>query len=212
MWETIDLRTRCVVAHRRVHIENPDDLFSAIGVTRREFESLGGWCLDAAVAARVAGTLGVEWSDGEFEVDLRVPTLTDTLPYEVHTRRELTLMLAGSKPLAAFMGPHPPAECADPIPEAYFAPHVAAGRFIRREQVEPDGKYRRVLYALPGHEWRIDAYLDLWVERSGKGWSNELERREGTLLGYTDEQNDQYIAARDRWIREKYKQPGVKGD
>jgi hypothetical protein len=49
---------------------------------------------------------------------------------------------------------------------------------------------RRVLYALPGEEWRIDAYLKIWETAKRTGWSEQLEREEGTLLGYEDWQND----------------------
>jgi hypothetical protein len=47
-----------------------------------------------------------------------------------------------------------------------------------------------VLYALPGEEWRIDAYLQLWETFKKTGWTAEMEREEGTLLGYEDWQND----------------------
>jgi hypothetical protein len=55
---------------------------------------------------------------------------------------------------------------------------------------------RRVLYALPGEEWRIDAYLKLWETAKKTGWTEILEREEGTLLGYEDWQNDFHMARR----------------
>jgi hypothetical protein len=47
-----------------------------------------------------------------------------------------------------------------------FDRHVAAGRLIGREvfEVIDDLPYRRLLYALPGHEWRIEAMLTLLSE------------------------------------------------
>ncbi len=44
---------------------------------------------------------------------------------QVHTNRELALMLAGSKPLAAFVDVHPFVDGAFGIPEREFEPHVA---------------------------------------------------------------------------------------
>jgi hypothetical protein len=50
-----------------------------------------------------------------------------------------------------------------------FDRHVAVGRLTRREVIEacpdlPQLEYRRLFYALPGHEWRVDAMLTLLNE------------------------------------------------
>ncbi len=131
------------------------------------------------------------------------------LPYAVHTGRELAMMLAGTKPLAAFVDEYPSFHGGDVIPERDFEPHVASGRLIKREQIflpaanAPIVKgqrigLRRVLYAQPSEEWRIDAYLRLWASADTSGWSEELERQEGTLLGYEDWQVDWHIPHRFR--------------
>jgi hypothetical protein len=52
---------------------------------------------------------------------------------------------------------------------------------------------RRVLYALPGEQWRIDAYLLLWKTAKEAGWNEGFERMEGSLLGYEDWENDFHI-------------------
>jgi hypothetical protein len=76
-------------------------------------------------------------------------------------------MLAGTKPLAAFSDAYPSLHGRCVIPEREFEPHVAAGRIIKRQYIEPPGEgahvvkgqrigMRRVLYALPG-EHRHDA-------------------------------------------------------
>jgi len=52
---------------------------------------------------------------------------------------------------------------------------------------------RIVCYPLPTEQGRIDAYLLLRQVGLEYGWSETCERMEGTLLGYTDEQNDKYI-------------------
>jgi hypothetical protein len=57
-----------------------------------------------------------------------------------------------------------------------------------------DGRCRHALYALPGEVWRIDAYIAMWKQAAESGWSEELERLEGHLLGYEDWQNDLNIA------------------
>lgn len=73
--------------------------------------------------------------------------------------RELDLMLAGTKPAAMF---GEAIQFRDILPEADFAPHVAAGRIIKREYYYTDANHTFVeIYALPGEEWRIDALHEL---------------------------------------------------
>lgn len=118
------------------------------------------------------------------------------LPYLVHTNRELGLMLRGIKPLSYFM------EAVGYEPDLcirywrMFDRHVAAGRLTRREVIEPAPdlpqlQYRKLLYSLPGHEWRIEAMLLLVKEP--RAWSDDCERRFGELLGYEDWQNDYWL-------------------
>ena len=133
-------------------------------------------------------------------VCIRPRVRIDDLPYTVHTNRELALMLAGTKPLAAFIGEYPPNPEVEDIPERKFEPYVRSGRFVKREVICPEtGRdsrelgLRRVLYAQPDQQWRIDAYLLLWDTASKSGWNEGFERMEGTLLGYEDWQNDAYI-------------------
>jgi hypothetical protein len=125
----------------------------------------------------------------------------DDLPYKVHTGRELAMMLKQTKPLAVFCDDYPKHRDLGVIPEREFEPHARAGRIVKREHIEPPGPdapvingerigSRRVLYALSGQEWRIDAYKRLWETAKRTGWSEQLEREEGTLLGYEDWQND----------------------
>ena len=114
-------------------------------------------------------------------------------PYLIHTNRELGLMLRGEKPLARFSRQLRPTV---PVLERYlrlFDRHVEEGTFIKHiTGSDPARRVERVYYALPGQEWRIaemDALLD------GKTpWTLACERREGELLGYTDSQNDFWIA------------------
>jgi hypothetical protein len=120
---------------------------------------------------------------------------------ESHGGRELELMLAGRKPLAMFYELVP--MDAGLVPDEEFAPHVAAGRIVMREVFEPvaglpegtkDARLRRVLYALPGETWRIDAMILLCqVYRQQGGWDVGLERLTGKLLGYDDQQIETWI-------------------
>jgi hypothetical protein len=128
-----------------------------------------------------------------------LPEQLRQLPYLVHTNRELGLMLRAIKPLAYFM------EFVGREPDCLvrylrlFDRHVAAGRLIKREVTEAFPKYsslesRRIFYALPGQEWRVDAMLALF--RQPGAWSLDRERRLGELLGYEEWQNDYWLRRR----------------
>lgn len=114
-----------------------------------------------------------------------------------HTNRELELMLAGAKPFAAFLldGGLTEEQALNGQP---FADYVAAGRIVRLERairaIGVDGQpMRRLCFALLGEEWRLERYCML-MDSLSEGWSHEKERQEGTLLGYSDAENDAHIA------------------
>ena len=107
--------------------------------------------------------------------------------------RELELMAAGSKPLSMFVEPIPPdAEC---LPEAEFDAMVAQGRLTKAVStyigtIREGSKhhFRRVFYALPGEECRINAFLLVQkvYDSLAPGWHPDLDRVIGLLLGYEE--------------------------
>lgn len=131
------------------------------------------------------------------------------LPYRVHTNFELGMMLRGEKPLAVFCDWE---GAIQPALQRYlrmFDRHVAAGKFIRRDHSTPGndefsipGRWM-VLFALPEEGWRIDAMIDLKRTLVLGGWTAEHERREGTLLGYEDWQNEIWLARQSRGLSEQ---------
>jgi hypothetical protein len=131
-------------------------------------------------------------------------------------------MLAKTKPLAHFYDVYPHELCEDIIPARAFAPYVASGQLLERSYIEllrdapPNGHEHvrgtlHVFYALPPHEWRIDAYILMQAESAKSGWSEEFERHQGALLGYEPWQCDVHVEAlrasplsRDwHWLRAK---------
>lgn len=116
-----------------------------------------------------------------------------------HTGRELALMLDGRKPLAMFYAEVSELPDESLIPEAAFAPHVSAGRFVRDEITLESGysvslgrnaQIRYVFFAPAAEAWRITAtrLLRECFAKSQCPWNEALERMEGRLLGYTDEE------------------------
>ncbi len=122
-----------------------------------------------------------------------------------HEGRELALMLEGRKKLAVF---HEWADRIDSlpeevIPEKAFAPHVAAGRIVRRAEdiLYGDGRtIRYVCFALPGEVWRIDAFLfmrrDAALHPRLYGDAGDIVT--GRLLGYSAEEIGAFLENRKR--------------
>jgi len=111
-------------------------------------------------------------------------------------------MLSGKKPLAVFYAEASELPWEELIPEEAFAPHVQSGRVLRHEfevrSTTSSGvlfDLRYVLFALPGEEARFHIVRTLMrALHSGSGWNETCERVEGTLLGYSDEENDAHCA------------------
>lgn len=194
--EIFDPVTECVVKDLNFEVVHVDDLSVLLDMT--DFDAHSVYELDKDDVERISERFGLDCDAGAILARLRPRIAIDDLPYQIHTNRELVLMLLGSKPLAVFTGEYPPCPDIEEIPERLFDLYVAAGRFIKREYVE-SRRYgrslgiRRVLYSLPSEGWRIDAYILLQQTASKAGWNEGFERMEGSLLGYAEWQNDAYI-------------------
>src|ERR1700730_11374896 len=118
------------------------------------------------------------------------------LPYLSHSGRGLGLMLRGPQSLAYFLNVVASEVDFNIRYWRMFDRHVAAGQLIKREvfAVLSGLEHRRLFYALPGHEWRIDAMLTLLNELAA--WSDDHERRFSELLGYESWQIDHWLSYR----------------
>ena len=124
----------------------------------------------------------------------------DDLPYAVHTGRELLLMLKGDKPMSFFTYRANDDSGTKEETEKAFLPYVSEGLIIKHEHKmdrrRNDGSYVKVeylIYTLPTETWRANALVALKEAGARSGWSEGMERMEGTLLGYSDLQNDIFI-------------------
>jgi hypothetical protein len=128
------------------------------------------------------------------------------LPYQLHTGRELEMMLAGTKPLAMFYDYAEAEPNEEIIPEQTFDRYVREGKFVKKTFVEELAmdprtgrpvRVRYVLYALAKEAWRLEAMQLLQETMTRMGSTNEvLDRMTGSLLGYSHEENDAYIASK----------------
>jgi hypothetical protein len=186
--DAIDVTTASWVERRIFEIEDLNAFRD--GLALDQIEPYRAYELDAQQAAFIEQAHDVAMSDRSLPVEMVV--LRERYKYDEfasHTGRELLLMLAGKKPLAAFATIDRP-ENEGIIPEDLFEPHIAGGRLLKHSEIVrmmPEGPVRRVLYSLPGEEWRIEAYSALWRLADRHGWNDGFERMEGYLLGYETE-------------------------
>lgn len=117
----------------------------------------------------------------------KLSKMEECLSYEIHTNRELDLMLSGGKPLSVFHAKD--GESYDVFNGQKFRKFssIIKSRKIRIGDVTVYFKY------LHGEDWRVDAYILIYKVRSYFGNSAHLEIVEGELLGYSSEQNIEYI-------------------
>jgi hypothetical protein len=198
IFEIIDPTTRSIVYD--IEVQDLAKFCELIDLDPTDMEPGASYEIEAWEVSRIAAAFDFPGGGRGREGLVRPASRSDQLPYKVHTGRELLLMLEGTKPLAVFSDTHPTTKPPfEIIPEDVYAPYVEAGRLVKREVIElpvdpvRDSPMRIVCYALPTEQWRIDAYLLLYRVGMRFGWSESCERMEGTLLGYTDEQNDLYI-------------------
>ena len=118
------------------------------------------------------------------------------MSYFSHDCRELSLMLSGEKPFASFhVGPGEELEDVMWRPQP-FDHYVNVGRILRYETSmgrDPAEKGRAILFALPGEEWRFKAYEMLYKHALTYGVSIYDDPLFGTLWGYTEEQNREFL-------------------
>ena len=198
--EIYDPETECVANQIGIETKDVHELSEVLGIP--DMQTHETYELDASDLARINDRYGTAINLSVSKVVLRYRLSFDDLPYQIHSNRELALMLAGKKPLAVFVGAYFTILDFEEIPEErVFDPHVASGRFLKREYIEiaadeARSKTRRILYARPSEGWRINAHILLIQTARKVGWNEGFERMEGALLGYEEWQNDAHIISR----------------
>jgi len=206
--QAIDAALGCPILEAQFSLETIEPLVAVLGDDVREVLEGTLRKLDASELERLSALIGFVFPCQYGEVRLVQWHKLRAVPYLIHTEFELALMLEGRKPFAAFGDAYP----CDWFEAwmALFDPFVNEGRLIRRvidcpfasPKCKPSSEMaegmRQVYIALPGEEWRIDAYIEMRTTGAVSGWTEALERREGELLGYTEWQRDWWATQRRR--------------
>jgi hypothetical protein len=130
------------------------------------------------------------------KLPVRLRHESSVLPYRTHGGRELDLMLKGRKPLSVFSHVEPGSGLAGFL-SRYFEPLVGCGELVSA-RLDDEATAPTVMFALPNEAWRFDAYRLMADTARATNWNDGLERIEGSLLGYTPDQNNQWISYRER--------------
>jgi hypothetical protein len=205
--QAIDPVLRCPVLATMLRVSDLEPLRPLLGPDASEDAELRGhYILEPDELRAIMERFGLAFDPEGRECWLSRAHSFDDAPYLIHTGYELALMLDGVKPFAVFATEYP-AEPGEFPEEALFEPYVQSGRLVKR--VIADEPFERpirmhngrvvegigrVFFARRGEEWRIDAHLLLWRQLEHGSWNETLERLDGILLGYTDAQNDWWIA------------------
>ncbi len=208
--QALDPALGCPVLEAMLRVADLEELRPLLGKDALEDAELRhSYVLDPDELCTITERFGVAFDAAGRECWLSRARSIGDVPYLVHTGYELALMLDGVKPFAKFDAGYP-IEPGEFTVEALFEPHVRSGLLVKRvvdEPFDPPIRTRRgrvfegqrwVFYARRTEEWRIDAHLLLQRQHNHGPWNETLERLEGSLLGYTDEQNDWWIMHRRR--------------
>jgi hypothetical protein len=182
-----DPATASIALEARFEVKDRAELRLLLNMPDDELSGHAIYDLEPFLVETIVNAYGLSFEPGSMPVELHAWHDIDDYPYQVHTNRELLLMLAGTKPLAAFCDGYPRVHERDMFPEReQIMPQRMDDPIIEGQRI----RRRFVLYALHGEEWRIDAYILLWKTADKSGWNEGFERMEGSLLGYEDWQND----------------------
>lgn len=117
----------------------------------------------------------------------------DLLSYDIHADRELSMMLSGEKPMAFFTVEEGFAFgdlCEQPFEQFVADGAIVQDTFALRTSSKVAVTY--VVFTLPEEVWRFSSLS--FLKTAKVRWDKTLERLEGLLLGYSDEQCDEYLA------------------
>jgi hypothetical protein len=201
--QAIDADLGCPVLEAAFDVADLQDLRALLGSCADDDPELrGSYTLDSSELAAVSERFGVTFDPGNRDVHLERWHSLRAIPYLVHTRYELPLLLDGTKKFARMGEVYPPHRHHE---EERFDRYVAEGLLHKEVHVEPfpkshklkDGRVieglREVYYTPKGEEWRIRAWKLVFAASRKSVWNEDFERIEGMLFGYEEWQMDWWI-------------------
>jgi hypothetical protein len=199
--EEIDPETNCVASRAPLEVADVSDIESCIDIDFEEDKDVI-YRYDLSNEDLIALADKFELADlgrnGFGRIRRKVKF--DDLPYQVHTGRELLLMLRGDKPMSFFSYRSDDRSGIKEDIDASFYPYIRDKKIVKFEHKmiqkrndESTFEIEYLIYTLPSETWRANALIVLKEAGARSGWSEGMERMEGVLLGYSDRENDIFI-------------------
>jgi hypothetical protein len=209
--QAIDVDLGCPVLEAAFDVSDLDDLRALLGSCADDDPELRcSYIIDTGELATICERFGVAFDPGDHDIRVERWHSLRAIPYLVHTRYELPLLLNGTKKFARMGDVYPPYRHHN---EELFDRYVAEGLLHKEVQLEPfpepytprDGRVikgsRDAYYTPKGEEWRIQAWKLVFAASRKSTWNEDFERIQGMLFGYEEWQMDWWIAH----IRERKK-------
>jgi hypothetical protein len=211
--QAMDADLGCPVLEAAFDVADLDELRALLGSCADDDPELRHcYFVDTGELAAIGERFGVAFDPGDREVQLNRWDSLRAIPYLVHTRYELPLLLNGTKKFAWFLEVYPPYNHHN---EELFDRYVAEGLLHKEIHLEPfpephtDGRViegsRDAYYTPKGEEWRIRAWKLVHTASRKTEWNEDFERIQGMLFGYEEWQMDWWI----NHIREQRQVPGI---
>jgi hypothetical protein len=202
--QAIDADHGCPVLEAAFDVADLDELRSLLGSCADDDPELRRtYSIDTGELAAICERFGVAFDPGDHDIRVEPWDSMRAIPYLVHTRYELLLLLNGTKKFARMGDAYPPYRHHD---EELFDRYVAEGLLHKEVQLEPfpepytlkDGRViegvRDTYYTPKGEEWRIQAWKLVYAASRKSTWNEDFERLQGMLFGYEEWQMDWWIA------------------
>jgi len=146
--EFLDPATECIRSESVLEVTDVTELSAIVDPDLQDIHPSAVYELEPDKLSQLVERFGIVADDISGPARLRGWRPLDELPYEIHTNRELGLMLAGKKPLAVFSDSYPSNPDFKVIPEEQFEPFVTAGKLVKRECILPGRNGRQIRYVL----------------------------------------------------------------
>ena len=199
--EEIDPETDCIENSFEIEIENISEIEKLMHISFEEdFDVYYEYNIDDLAVIALKKHFNIQKTSRNLPGRIRKRNKFDSLPYLIHDGRELSLMIAGQKPLSYFAFFEEDRRQKTHI-EQIFSTYVKNNTVHHHEYVTyvkshdfsvPRGVIYTI-YTLPDEDWRARALIMLKESALKSGWSEGMERMEGLLLGYRDWENDAFL-------------------
>ena len=183
----IDKETRSWISRYSFEENILDEEFDYI---KKKFRKNGGYVFSYSLIRRFLEYNKIDVISQKNNYLFREFHILDNLSYFCHTNRELHMMINEQKPISVFSMKE--GDSHDIFGGQKFS-SMAKKYKIKKIVHKFSNEYILIIFFLPKEEWRVKSYIELKKTTMIFGSCRQLEWLEGTLLGYTDSENMEFL-------------------